>query len=188
MGKAKKDQLGIADSVEFVHRDKDGKVVRRWSNKDVSKLRKLWNKITRKHNSMTDDGFAQVAAFLLKDIDADHSVYKNYDYMGIGIGDTAADPTDHQLETQKGVRQATTGTRVTTGGITNNTAQWVATFSHAIDATLTGTDAITEVGIFYDDEDDHTMLLRIVFAAENMQWDSGDSIEMTVKCQMKQGA
>jgi len=183
----RKELFGITDTIETIVRDKNGNIKsRRIINNS------LWDRILRKlglkHNSMTNDGFAQNAAWILKDIDADHSTYVNCDWISIGTGTTAADPADHQLETPKGIRQAGTGTRITTT-VTNDTAQLVATFSQAIDETLTGTDNITEIGMFWHVSNDHAMLLRQVYSpADVCNWDQGDSLQVTVKVQCKQGA
>jgi len=176
------EKVGMVDTVEFIHRDKNGKIIKRYRSK-----RGLLNRILvalhiRPHNSMTNVGFAIVAGLIVADVGE-----TAFDYMQIGTGITGATAGDHQLETPQGVRQLTTGSRVTTTQ-TNDTCQWVAVFSQAIDATLTGIDNITEVGIFNHVSADNKMLLRLVFSAETMDWDAGDSLEMTVKCQMKQGA
>lgn len=178
--------IRILDEVSYIVRDKNGKIK---ASKTVNQgfLYKLMCKLGLRHNSMTNIGFAQMAAWCLKDIDADHITYLNCDWIGIGTGVTAADPTDHDMEVAQGVRQAGTGTRIT-NVITNNTAQLVADFSQAIDTTLTGTDAITEVGMFWKATDDNTMIMRQVFAAESLDWDAGDTLQMTIKIQMKQGA
>ena len=136
---------------------------------------------------MVDVGFANVAGLLLTDIGG-----TAYDYMAIGEGVTGEDHADVEMETQVGIRMSgalCVGTRVTSGGITNNTAQWVATFSKANDGTLTGfTTDVTEIGIFYNAAGvTVSMLMHQTFAAETMDWDAGDSIEFTVKVQVKQG-
>jgi hypothetical protein len=47
---------------------------------------------------------------------------------------------------------------------------------------------ITEVGVFYDAEGvTVSMLWRQTFTAESMNWDAGDTLEMTCKTQIKQG-
>jgi hypothetical protein len=81
-------------------------------------------------------------------------------------------------------RKAGTGTRVTTT-VTNDTFQLVATFSSA--DTLSGSSNVTEVGMF-NDAAAGTMLMRQVFTAIPCNWDIGDTLEMTIKGQMKQGA
>lgn len=174
--------MGIIDSVEFIHRDKNGNVIRKWNSKDASLFRKFFNFLLGRHNSMTNDGFAIVAGLVVADVGE-----TAFDFMQIGTGTTGAQATDIKLQTPKGVRQPTTGTRVNTT-VTNDTAQWVVTFSKALDATLTGTDVITEYGIFNHVSADNKMLLRIVSGSESMNWDDGDTLQATIKCQMKQGS
>lgn len=179
----KHDEFGVVDEIEWIHRDKNGKVIKHYRSDS------RWNRLLRrlhlrKHMAIADVGMANMAGLLLTDVGG-----TAYDYVAIGTGTTAADHADTQLETQQGVRQHATGTRVTTGGITNNTAQLVAVFSQAIDATLTGTDAWTEQGIFYDAAGTTvSMLCRQVQAAENINWDAGDTLTLTMTVQMKQGA
>lgn len=101
-----------------------------------------------------------------------------FDYMGIGIGTTAANVSDTALETERDESGASntnhksaTTSRVTTD-TTNDTAQWVTTFNFS--ATL----AITESGIF-DATPSGNMLCRQVFSAINVV--SGDSLQVTWK-------
>lgn len=179
------EKFGVIDEISYVHRDKNGKVIKRYKSNNWKN--RLWIKLhLKKHQLMTNEGFAQVAAYLLHDVDLDHGTYKNCDLIAIGSGTIPADPADYNLGVQQGTFQPGAGSRITVGGVTNNTAQLIATFSQAIDPTLTGTDLITEVGMFWDTTS-HAMLMRQVFAAESMNWDAGDSIEMTVKVQVKQG-
>jgi len=186
----KGEKFVILDQVEWVHKDKNGKVIKRYnSNSWIERtLRRLHFK---KHQCIVDVGMANVAALMLTDVNTGGTLYPAYDFMAIGSGTITAGHTNTQLGTQKGVRMGganCVGTRVTTT-VTNDTAQWVATFSHALDGTLTGTDAITEVGIFYDSAGTTvSMLMRQTFAAETLNWDAGDTIQFTIKVQVKQGA
>ena len=183
-----KGTIKIVDKIEIVVRRKDGSI----KSKHIINnglFHRILVKLGLKHDSMTNIGFAQVAAFLLADIDVDHSTYTNCNWISIGTGIIGADPTDTALGTPKGIRQAGVGTRVTTGGITNNTAQLVATFSQAIDVTLTGVNAITEVGMFWDVSAGNSMLLRQVYSpSDNCDWDQQDSMQVTIKVQVKQGS
>lgn len=175
------EKFAIIDEISFVHKDKNGKVIKKY-NSNNWKNRLLIKLHLKRHECIVAVGMANVAGLILTDVGG-----TAYDYMAIGTGTTEATVSDTKLENQKGVRQLTVGTRVTTTQ-TNDTAQWVATFSKAIDSTLTGTDAISEVGIFYDATGEtDSMLMRQTFTAENMNWDAGDSIEFTVKVQIKQG-
>lgn len=177
----KTDRFGFVDEIEWIHKDKNGKVLKYYRSNS------RWNRLLRllrlkRHECIVAVGMANMAGLLLTDIGG-----VAYDYIAIGTGVAAAAVTDTALGTQKGVRQAGVGTRITTTQ-TNDTAKLVATFSKAIDATLTGTDAITEVGVFYDAAGvTVSMLWRQTFTAESMQWDAGDTLEMTCKTQMKQG-
>lgn len=164
--KAKKDAVGFGDRVILVLRDKDGKVKRRYDSKD------------HPHKTITNAGMAAVAALLLNDIAED-----DFDWIAIGTGVAAAAVTDTTLGTEQ-ARKAATGTRVTTT-VTNDTAQLVATFA-AADG-LSGTDAITETGMF-NLAAAGDMLFRQVFAAISCDWDAGDTLEMTLQVQCKQGA
>jgi hypothetical protein len=185
-------RIEVIDSIEIVVKDKYGNIKSKHTLHNS-----IWDKILVKlglrHHSMTNDGFAQNAAWILSDIDVDHSTYANCNWVAIGTNDngggTAEGPTNYKLNTLQSILAAV-GTRVTTGGITNNTAQLVVTFSQANDAGLTGTDAIVEVGVFWDDTpDDHTMLLRQVYTpADSCNWDQQDTMTVTVKIQVKQGA
>lgn len=176
------DRFGFVDEIEWVHRDKDEKILKHYRSNS------RWNRLLRRlrlkrHECIVAIGMANMAGLLLTDVGG-----TAYDYIAIGIGTTGAAVGNTALETQKGVRQAGVGTRITVTQ-TNDTAQLVATFSKAIDATLTGTDQITEVGVFYDAAGvTVSMLWRQTFTAEPMAWDLGDTIEMTCKTQMKQGS
>ena len=181
----KNQKFGIIDEIEWVHKDKNGKVIKRY------KSNTRWNRLLRglhlkRHECIVADGMANVAGLLLLDIGG-----TAYDYIGIGTGTTPADVADTQLQTQRGVKQAAVGTRITTTQ-TNDTAQLVATFSQAIDSTLTGTDNISEVGVFALTETSPSevwsMLWRQTFIAESLNWDAGDTFEMTCKTQIKQGS
>jgi len=182
-----KERFKLLDEIRVVHKDGNGKVL---SDRIVNAG--LWNrllcKLGLKHNSMTNIGFAQTAAWILHDIDADHVTYANCDWLGIGTGTVAASPTDIGLGTQVS-RLAGVGTRVTTT-VTNDTSQLVVTFSKANDAGLVGTMAITEVGMFWaTGTGTGVMLLRQVYTpADNCNWDAGDTLAVTVKVQVKQGA
>jgi len=138
-------------------------------------------KIVKEHlayDLLTNAGFAGMAALILTDVGG-----TPFDYIGIGSGTIAANVVDTTLGTEA-KRKAAVGTRVTTS-VANDTAQWVATFSSA--DTLSGTMAWSEVGIL-NGASGSTLLMRQVFTAETLDWDAGDSVQITVKIQFKQGA
>lgn len=129
------------------------------------------------NNGITNVGFAEIAGLILTDVGG-----TAFDYIAIGEDDTAFDPTQTALGDQV-YRKAATGTRITTD-VTDDTAQLVATFSSADG--LSGTSAITESGVF-NASSGGTMLCRQTFAVINVNWDGGDSIQITWRVQIKQG-
>ncbi|GAI76125.1 unnamed protein product [marine sediment metagenome] len=161
-----KETAGFRDRVILVHRDKDGKVI---ATRDSG-----W----QDHKCLTNTGFASVAGLLLTDVED-----TAYDYIGIGTGVVAADPTDTDLGTPV-KRKAGTGTRETTT-VANDTAQIVVTFAAA--DTLSGAQAITESGVM-NAAAAGTMACRQTFDPLNLNWDAGDSLQVTWKVQAKQGA
>jgi hypothetical protein len=176
----------IIDEIEWVHRDKNGKIIKQY------KSNTRWNRLLKKlhlkpRNCITYDGMRIVAGLMAKDI-GDTA----FDYIGIGTGTGGAVVGDRVLGTQKSRLGGAlcTGTIVKIdAGCTYDTSQWVVIFSQANDAGLTGTQAITEVGVFKDAAGTtDTMLFRQTFAAESMNWDNGDTLTMTCKCQVKQGS
>lgn len=176
------ENFGFVDSIEWVHRDKDGKVLKRYDSD--TRLNRLLKRLHLKpRNCITKYGMALVSGLILTDVGG-----TAFDYLGIGTGITAATVNDVNLQTQQGIRQASTGTRVTTTQ-TNDTAKLNHTFSKAEDATLTGTNDITEVAVFNaSGVADNLLLCRQVFTAETIDWDAADTFEISVKVQIKQGA
>ena len=165
-GDGHKETAGFVDRVILEHRDKHGNL--------IAKRDSGW----QEHECLTNTGFASVAGLLLTDV-GDTA----YDYIGIGTGVVAADPTDTDLGTPV-KRKAGTGTRVTTT-VADDTSQIVVTF--VAGDTLSGTDAITESGVM-NAAAAGTMICRQTFAALNINWDTGDSLAVTWKIQAKQGA
>ena len=168
---SKKDKLGFGDQMVLVCRRRDGSVKWRTDTKT--------DPIGKRGNSMAKTGMADVAGLILGDVGG-----TAFDYVGIGDGDTAesADHTDLQGTNKK--RKAGTGTRITTT-FTDDTAQFVATFSSA--DTLSGTWSVCEAGVFTA-ASAGIMLFRKTFTAKSVTWGDGDTLEVTAKCQMKQGA
>lgn len=163
----KEEKLGFSDEMVLVCRRKDGSI--KWIT-DTSK--------EGKSNSMAKTGMAQVAGLILTDVAG-----TAFDYIGIGTG-TTAESADHTDLITPVKRKAGTGTRITTT-FTNDTAQLVATFAAA--DTCSGSSAIAEAGVFTASSAG-VMLFRKIFTAKTVNWDDGDTLEVTAKCQMKQGA
>jgi hypothetical protein len=176
------EKTGIIDLVEFVHYDKNGKVINRYNSKQKGLFHRLLVKLhIRKPQCLTNAAFAALSAMILLDVGG----VTAWDFMALGTGTTGSgDPTVSALVTEIN-RKAAVGTQQTTT-VTNDTAQWQATFSSADG--LSGISNVTEIGIFNLATLGGTMLMRQVFSAEIMNWDAGDSIQFTVKVQMKQGS
>ncbi len=145
-------QMGLLDILEVRVYDKDGNL------KDMRRVVDL----------IVNTGLAEVAGLLLTDVGG-----TAFDYVAIGTGTTEPSATDTALENETH-RVAATGSRVTTN-VTNDTAQLVATFSG-----YSGQEAVTEAGVF-NASSGGTMLCRQTFSALNVDWDAGDSIEITEK-------
>jgi hypothetical protein len=163
----KKEELGMKDQIILVCKRKDGSI--KWIT-DTAK--------ENKSHSMAKTGMAEVAGLILTDVGG-----TAFDYVGIGTS-TAAESADHTDLQTPVKRKAGTGTRQTTT-FTNDTAQLVATFSSADG--LSGSSAIAEAGVF-NASTAGTMLFRKIFTAKTVNWNDGDTLEVTAKCQMKQGA
>ena len=159
-----KEPMGMRDRVILTVRDREGNVKQEYDSG--------WSE-----NGITNAGMAEVAGLILTDVGG-----TAFDYIAIGTGTTPFDPTQTALVTEI-KRKAGTGSRVTTT-VTNDTAQLVTTFSSA--DTLSGTSAVTESGVF-NAATAGTMLCRQVFSALNINWDAGDTLQVTWKVQVKQG-
>jgi len=124
-------------------------------------------------NVITNVGLAEAAGLLVGDVTG----MTKFDYMAIGTGTAAATATDTQLQTEitdgGGERAGTTGTRVTTS-VTNDTSQFVTTYS------FTGSYTVTESGVL-NAASTGTMLCRQTFSAINVA--NGDSLQVTWKVQ-----
>ena len=117
-------------------------------------------------NLITNAGKAQVAG-LINGVVTDY-----FDYIAIGTGTTAPSASDTALEGEV-ARGSADRSRVTTS-VTNDTAQFVYTF------TFDSSYAITESGVF-DADSGGNMLCRQTFSEINVA--SGDSLQITWKVQ-----
>ena len=155
---------GMADRVTLRVFTKDGKLKQEYDSG--------WSP-----NGITNVGFAEVAGLILLDVGG-----TAFDYIAIGTGTTAFDPTQTALVSEV-IRKAGTGSKTTTS-VTDDTAQLVTTFSSADG--LSGSHAITESGVF-NAASGGVMLCRQTFSALNIDWDAGDTLQVTWKIQIKQG-
>lgn len=158
MSKAK---MVVRDRLTLIVRDKDGKV--------KAKFDSGWSR-----NGITNVGFAQAAGLL------NGVVTTPFTYIAIGTGTTAFSPTQTALISEV-KRKSATCSRVTTD-VTNDTAQWTATFSSADG--LSGTQTIAESGVF-DAASAGNMLCRQTGFSYTLNWDAGDSLQTIWKVQAK---
>jgi hypothetical protein len=132
---------------------------------------------------ITNTGMAAVAGLILKDI----TTISGFEYIAIGSDSTAAAAGQTVLLGEE-TRAAATGTRVTTTQ-TDDTAQLVYIFASGkpagLNGTSTGTQAIDESGVFNSPTAGNLqMLCRQTFGALNIDWDGGDSLQITWKVQV----
>lgn len=179
-----KERTGLKHGVDIVVRRKDGTIKDERHYGDIKdgvkrKIRdgfftRLIKRIQKKaidQDLVVSAGKAAVAGLILTDVSVD-----DYDYLAIGTGTTGPVAGNTTLETETH-RGAGTGTRVTTT-VTDDTAQLIFTFTG-----YAGTEAVTEIGMF-NAAVAGDMLMRQTFATLNVDWDAGDSIQMTVKIQV----
>jgi len=128
-------------------------------------------------NTVCYAGFTEVAGLFNTD---QAGSYTAFDYIAIGPGTTAADPGDTTLVAEivagGGERRGgadVAGTLVTTTN-TNDTSQWVTTYS------FTASFAVTESGVL-NAAAAGTLLCRQTFSPINVA--SGDSLQVTWKVQ-----
>jgi len=179
-----KEKVGLRHGVDLVVRRKDGSIKEERHYGDIKDgvkrkirdgfLTRLIKRIQKRaidQDLVVSAGKAAVAGLILTDVAVD-----DFDYLAIGTGTTGPVAGNTTLETETH-RGAGTGTRVMTV-VANDTAQLVFTFSG-----YAGTEAVTEIGML-NAAAAGDMLMRQTFAALNVDWDEGDSIEATVKVQV----
>jgi hypothetical protein len=179
---------GLHDRIRITVKDKYGNIKSdHYVNEGLKHRFLVWLKL--RHNSMTNVGFADVAGLTI-----DVGSVTAFSVIGIGTGTQADDPTDTKLAEADGValklKTATTKTRINSDGITNNTCEWIVTFSSADGGGCTGIVNVTEVGIFNGLTNGVSdMLLHKVYTpADVVNFTQGDSITVTVTEQNKQGS
>ena len=122
-------------------------------------------------NVITDVGKAQVAGLI------NGVVTTPFKYIAIGTSGNTFSASDTALHNETHREQADTIDRVTTS-VTNDTARLVKTFSG-----YTGSEGINESGVF-DATSGGNMLCAQSFAVVNVDWDAGDSLQITWKIQV----
>lgn len=175
----------LVDSIHIVHRDGQGNIIKEWDINNTL-FRRMLVKLGLKHNSMTTVGFEATASRLFLD-SGDSGGFAKFLDIGIGTGTNAATSNDTQLQTS--VKIVAVTPTLATNSSTNDTLQLVHTFSAANDS-LSGTSAIDEIGVFNGTVNGTSkMLLRQQYTpADNCNWTAGDTLAVTVKVVIKQGA
>ena len=176
----------MVDWVVGITRNKEGKITHVYDSrkKPLSAKAKSVLKFLvtgkRPHNTMTNAGFG-VTSGLINGIGS----YAVFTYTSIGTGTVTAAATDTAMGTEV-KRKVGTQTQQTTVQ-TNDTSQWDATFSSS--DSLTGTTAITEVGIF-NASTGGTLLVHFssTTVMATCTWTNGDTFEAIVKIKSEQGS
>ena len=145
-----KEALGLKGLVEWRHWDKEGNL------KDIGKS----------FNVILNEGKAYTAGLLCGDVSG------AYDSLALGTSDTSASASDTGLISETHRATATTS-RVTTT-VSNDTAQWVHTFS------FSDSYALREVGVCRGSSDDFLTRANITINVE-----SGDKVQITYKVQVQ---
>jgi hypothetical protein len=180
------EKLRLNLNVEYQVRDKDGNVkplFQPWNwvaslikhgllsplHPKIPVLLGYWSPSMKASNLVVNAGMAVVAG-LINGVITDF-----FDYIAVGTGTTSPVAGNTTLEAEivdSGLaRAASTNSRVTTD-VTNDTAQFVKSFS------VTGTKAVTESGVF-DAASAGNMLCRQTFSAVNVV--NGDTLQVTWK-------
>jgi hypothetical protein len=183
-------KMGTVEELRVTIRDKYGNI-----KKDYIVNRGLYYRLLKKlglrHNSITYKGMNGTAALI-----TGNSTTK-FQWIDIGTGTNVANNAQTALQTtlltnRGNCAAGTYGTiglvKTDSGSSDNETCQWVWTFSSANNTELTGSaDVVTEVGIF-SAVTSGVMLLRLTWAGDTCNWSAGDTLQLTVKCQIKQGS
>ena len=170
----------VVDSVETIHYRKDGTIVSRQITNNT-KLHRLLVKLHLSHNTVTISGFASTVKFL-----GNLTPPSAFTYIGIGTGATPAAVGDTQLQTPLKIKAASMSAQTTLNA--GDTLQAVATFSSA--DTLSGTAVnVSEVVLANGTVNGVSLILlhQVYTPVDVMNFDQGDTLQVTVKVQAKQG-
>lgn len=185
-----KQKMMFIDSISIVHKNKDGKVL---SSRTInnSPFHRLLCKLGLRHNSMTINGLVGCAGLI-----GNTTPPASMNYVGIGTGTVAASSTDVWLGSATTCQSASSISKVTTA-VANDTLQLIYTFgSTGGGGSLTGTSSVSEVIAASGSgttgssaSGTHTAFLRQVYSPVDVcQWTQGDTLQVTIKLQCKQGA
>jgi hypothetical protein len=152
----KEEHVGMKGWIKIDHFDKSGSLI----------------ESVETPNTVVDGGFTEVAGLFCSDVAGS---YTAFDYIGVGTGVAAATYTDTVLAseiTDSGMQRAASTGTLTTVNVTDDTAQFVKSFS------VTGSKAVTESGIF-NAASVGKLLCRQTFSAINVV--NGDTLQITWK-------
>jgi hypothetical protein len=183
-------KMVMYDIVEIIVRDKNGRIKARHV---IGKSRwyrfKCW--LLHRHNSITQYGMAAIARL---GIEGNTTNVPPFIYINIGTQTLAVNVTDYELKAAILSARVTATTSTVSTSYASDTSQWVQTFASSTWTQLTGTSTVAEVGIFNAsaslgaaDGVSNAMLLHQSWAGDSLNWTQGDTIQITVKCQMLQG-
>ncbi len=181
----KRGSFRLKQNIEYVLRDKNGKVKPLWNENTIARFFRedlgiilpripllfgYWGLTLNIHNLVVNAGMAGVASRI-----NGAGGEAAFTYIAIGTGTVAPAATDTTLGTEittgGGTRAAATASRVTTD-VTNDTAQLVLTFN------FTASFAVTESGAL-NAAAAGVLLARQTFSAINVA--NGDSLQVTWK-------
>lgn len=127
------------------------------------------------HNLITNAGLAGLAARIIWD-SGEGDLVKQFKYLALGIGTTAADAADTTLESEivdSGLARTIATLSTITTTVADDTAQLVYTWTSA-----TNTKAVTECGVL-SDSTGGILLGRQVFPAINLVGTNNDQLVLT---------
>lgn len=176
----------MVDQVVVEHRDKNGVLIKRHvCNSGL--IHKLLVKLKLAHNSLNAQGIADMAQWI-----GGLSSPTAYAYLGIGTETSVDTQTDVYNSNEAIVLMRSVTPTVSTGSLTNDTLTWTHVFSHANDASLTGTTAVREVAVGTAASTWRTLIhisgSNYAAAADSCNWDNGDTLTITVTCKCEQGS
>ena len=174
----------LVDTVETIHFDKNHNIISRngvpvKQNNGLVHRFLMWLHLA--HNTMTVQGFASTVKFL-----GNLSPPAAFTYIGIGTGTTPSAVGDTQLQTPLVIKAAAMTVQTTTQ--VGDTLQAVATFSSGDGLSGTAV-AVTEVVLANGTINGTALILmhQVYSPSDTMNWNQGDSLQVTIKVQEKQG-
>lgn len=149
-------------------------------------LHRFLVKIGRAHNSLNAQGIADIAQWI-----GGLSSPTLYGYLGIGTETSVDTQTDTYNSNEASVLMIAITPTVSTTTLTNDTLTWTHVFSHANDASLSGTSNIQEVIVGTAAATWRTLIhvsgSNYQVSPDVCNWNANDTLTITVICQVEQG-